>query len=391
MMQSVGIASKPGYRRARFGVSSKSSGYLKTKSTKARSNKKYRQRSPFINNGVTQVFECGGTVTGSASALDTIYVGHSFGLYSMKYNAWWSVLREVFIMAGVRVDDFAKSAVFTSGLSVPTGTLISVSYRADADSNLTSFGYNIGVTDTVDYVIKQFVDNFNTKPVLFYDLGLQPVVDEGGISQLNRVQLRLDQTMIHFDMKADLKIQNRTVNVVEADNQSDDINNCPIYGKSIEGKANGAEVIGMTSGNNYSLAANERTGLIQMTPAVDELAEPLDYQRFKPVSKIGKIHLDPGQIKTSVLTKKFKISFNKFFNAFNPQAAPATNVDVGKMVYNPYVKYRVFALEKMLDANPGASKTPVIVAVENNVRIFSRVTQWKRYVTNVAYFKANLQ
>lgn len=373
-------------RRARVGVSSKSAGYLKTSSTKSKYNKKYRKRAKFVSSGVTQILETGGTVSGSASNNDTTYVGHSFGLFSMKYNAWWAVLRELFIKAGVRVDNFAKGATLTDLNGPVAGDVVSVSYRPDANSNLLSSSYTVVVANTVDTMIRTFLNNFNSKDDIFYDLRYIPVAS----SPVNAVVMRLDQTILHFDMKADLKIQNRTVNISTED-QSDDVNNCPIHGKSIEGNANGAEIIGLTSASNYSLAANENHGLISMAPSVDELAEPLDYQRFKPVSKIGKIHLDPGQIKTSVLYKQFRVTFNKFFQYMNPQSAAASDTATGKQLYNPYVKYRIFALEKMLDANAAASKTAVILAVENNVKINTRVTSFNRNVTNVTFFKGNLQ
>lgn len=391
VMQSIGsmALNRPG-RITRFGAGSKSAGKLKTGSTKKRYNKKYRKRAKFVNNGVTTIYETGGTVS-TASDGECLYVGHTTSINIMKQTGWWAVLRALVAKANGRVDNFVQASVLTS-IGFTVGDTISITGRTNANvSPTTMFTYTVAVGNDVNFLINSFqtAAALNDNDTVYEDLLLLPATG----SIMNKSTIRLDQCYIEFDMKSDLKIQNRTV-AVAADDTIDDVNNVPLYGKSYEGKSNGPQVMGIGNVGILSLKGNEDTGLIQHAVSFSgqrPFNEPLDYQRFKPVSKIGKIHLDPGQIKTSTILNKFKVGFNKFMQLINPTTGPTTPQSSGVRTNANFVKYRLFALEKMLDANPIASTTAVIVAVEHNLKIMARAVHYNRNATNYQFLKTRLQ
>ena len=128
-----------------------------------------------------------------------------------------------------------------------------------------------------------------------------------------------------------------------------------------EGKGNGTT---WTSFENYvglgTLFANVTNGVISMDGASD-LREPMLLQDMTNASKGGKIHLDPGWIKTSVLHDRFSIGLNSLFNKY-PFVEPGTSTryKVGK--------FRIMALEKMIETN--AASTPnIAVGYEHNIRV----------------------
>jgi hypothetical protein len=392
MLQSVGALSS-GSRIARLGTSSKSSGFLKTGKVSSKKNKKYRKRTRFVLNGTTTIYETGGTQASAASG-EIVYVGHSFPIRTMKECVWWTVLRQLAIKAGFRVGQFEPATTWIA-IGANADDSILYRYKATADGAVIATTFVLAantISQTIEELSKD-LQTGNAEGVLWLDMYYQPKVTvTTAVSNANLVCLKLDSCKIKLDMKGDLKIQNRTVNVSTITNE-DDVNNSPIYGKSYEGMGSGPYIKGNNVGSTsaFSFIANNVTGVIAVSPTQDHFKEPLDYQMFQPVKKIGKIHLDPGQIKTSVISKRISMDLNRFFLLISPvntDTATATSQGLGqRRVDGTLANYRMFAVEKLLDANISTLTTPVTVAYEHNLKIMCSVSFRNSNPTNLRFIK----
>lgn len=387
--QKMGIV-KPEARTLRIGVSSKSAGRLKTKRL---SKSKYRKRRQAVVSGVTRVVETGGTSNSGANN-EVVYVGHAAPIWQLKYTMWWAVLRKLLVKAGGTVSMFNRTATISAAVSAgPTGLLdgdrFRLIWKANASAAPTTSDVVINNTTgaTVELVVTQFVDLITSEDFELIELQFIPAnVTE---SKLHRAIIRLNTLSLSVFMKLDLKIQNRTVNVA-TDDQADDVNNVPIYGKTYEGYGLGAVYNAVDSTNNIQFCANPTTGAIVNTPTLSELQEPLEYQKFEKVTKIGKIHLDPGQIKTSVLTKKFTASFQYLLHELNPALANGFNGSGQRNNINGrFSSYRMFAVEKMIDSSTTSpeTRTAVTIAWEHNMKIMMTVKENNSQPTSQDFVK----
>lgn len=386
-------------------VSDKSVGRLKT----GRFTKKYRKRTA-VTRGVTTVYEFCGVLSSGATVGqvgELVYIGHTMPLWTMLETAWWSVIRLLLIKAGVSVAG-AFPATALSALDLRNGDVITVRYRNTGATALSSTSYTVVTTDTVNTIMNTFASNSNWatltsgNSVEFFDIQYVPNVVI--TSPTNRAVVKLDNCMLNFDVKSDLKLQNQT-KFSSTDDTSEDVNNIPVYGKSYEGPGTGPSLIGYEAGvgtfsSTLSWKGNLNTGFIQAVPsgngATDAgMREPLEYQLFKPIRKVGKIHLDASQLKTSVLEKKIKVQFNKFMNLVYPETSEPSATAVGTRNINGNLSiYRMFGIEKMLDSatvtTPGDTRTPVLIGFEVNNRIFCSAKPKVSNPTLIRFLKSYL-
>lgn len=375
LLQSVGAQPSIG-RIARMGISSKSAGKLVTSKMSARRNKKYRKRKPYVVNGVTRVIEAGGVIGGSGvSEVEVAWIGHAAPVYQIKYCMWWAALRKLLMKAGGQVAQLSFQTVLggagTSPVGTVTGDLFVVNLKATESSGVTNVGFTLLAGSTVSDVITFFAEtnaSLQTDTVNVLDFTVIPNL---ATNVLGRAVLRLQTCYMKVDWKSDLKLQNRTVTVA-ADDTVDDVNNAPIYGKTYEGPGLGPVYKAINGGGSFS--ANASTGVLTFPIASpttnNEYSEPLEYQKFEKVTKIGKAHMDPGQIKTSVLSRTFTASFNYLLTSLNPQISQlATAAGNRSNLNGKFSHYRMFGLEKMLDASTAATSTAPSVAYELNTKI----------------------
>jgi len=133
-------------------------------------------------------------------------------------------------------------------------------------------------------------------------------------------QVDLRHAKVTYYVKSSLKMQNRTINASGGNEES--VDNVPIYGKSYTGKGNLMShiknVAGVTQEDYYLPDEQflERGGIVSAVYAGNTVySEPPGFDLVRHVSAIGKAHLDPGEIKTSVLTMIKTISLNALFRA----------------------------------------------------------------------------
>jgi len=344
-----------------------------------------RKRAKFVNQGVTRVIETGGTVTDP----DLVYIGHSCPLYQLKFCAWWALIKKLWTRAGGDVDSFQGTTLLVNqGGTI--GDIVRVNYRVTADSAVATLSFTVAGLSTVDELVGFFANNasLDTTGVTIIDIRLIPKATSP-VGLVNSVRLTVEGAVVYLDVKMDLKIQNRTFTAA-GDDTSEDVNNCPVYGKSYFGVGVGTRR-STGFGPGASLTANVNSGhFAASSSGLQVPKEPLDYQYWQNIKQVGKVHIDAGQIKTSQLTKRIAMKFNNFLEIINPQLDDGGGVGVtaDKSYLNKRLAvFRFFAIEKMLDANSSVSRTDVIIPYEHNVKIMAMVGAKIQNSTSISFIK----
>lgn len=176
------------------------------------------------------------------------------------------------------------------------------------------------------------------RDIAFQEFGLQRT----GTNQ--SVFINSKDFMVSVYTKSSLKIQNRSRNALGT--EADEVDNCPIYGTMHDCKGNGAQW------RDYQrpagqLIAEGLTGIGTVNGDLDStqfLYEPLDRADLVGVQKTQKICIEPGQIKTSVMTKRDVFGIQKLSKA----------IQSIKQTYRAKTNLgfaRIISLEKMIALN----------------------------------------
>jgi hypothetical protein len=165
-------------------------------------------------------------------------------------------------------------------------------------------------------------------------------------------QYDLKRAKMAYYIKSSLKIQNRTTNTATS-TEADDVDNVPLYGKAYDGPGNYFSL-----GENYFSPAHntQQNFFIRGNLSTEPMAEPLPVGQFKRLKTCGKAHLDPGQIKTSVLTDSGKMGFNMLTLKLGASEAATNILAIGKQ--------RVYILEKMIQSVATGDATGIKLAYE---------------------------
>lgn len=192
--------------------------------------------------------------------------------------------------------------------------------------------------------------------------------------------LQLTQVKFKFNTASILKIQNRTINST-GNNEADDVDNVPIQGMFYDYKTNGTQFNDYTTGAGTSvLTTSADTGLLPnvavTTTGTSMYKELPILKQFLGCRKAGKAHLDPGEIKTSVLTDAFTYSFPVLMKILFEKGAAGnihTQYHIGKT--------RAFGFEKMINAVAMSSTNQFTLAVEHQVNIGCTIQVKRDFLT----------
>lgn len=202
--------------------------------------------------------------------------------------------------------------------------------------------------------------------IYYEQVGTTPIVNHETIASID-----LAKAKIHLFAKSSLKIQNRTINVAGND-EADDVDNVPLYGKSYYGNGNYVQYGEANAFIYPDNLANEnrvtRTFTVNTSPA-----EPFLKSQLSNCTRYGKAHLDPGQIKTSVLYFSKTLLVNTLFAEMTrSNGTYGSNASLGCPIQ--YGKYQMFHLEKMIQS--------IITSETNSIKVAYEV-DWKHgaYVT----------
>lgn len=336
-------------RRAKY-MPGKSAGFVKTRRTK-------RKRAEIA--GINYTGEFGGT----ASNVDMIIIGHCTHPSEVVYRQVWSAtLKKLFKAADYDVLDMDKE--------IPVNGQCVITYKRNPQDTIQIDVIVVGpdgAVSTLNDLVAYYVNtarawnanvSSSTATLEWFAIQYVPLTPaEDEVITMQEARIRLDQLAVSVHSKSSFKMQNRTVNTEGEDETA--VDNVPLYGKSYQGTGAGAYWI-----NNESYAesfiADRTNGLIKTTrPGI--MHEPPKPSEFKGNQKLGKIRVEPGSIKTSVLTADASHMFTTWFRSLVPNLSIATPQTV-------VGKYRFFCIEKILDPDHVAN---ILCAFEHNLAITS--------------------
>jgi len=353
-------------------ANSKSSGFIYTPQIV-----KASRKSKVTKKGVQIVLERGGVLDAGANtttAGNTVAIGHANCPLVLAENMLWrAIVKQLFIKAGA----LTTMSNFEEAIGGLAGGIIRVRYRLNPDSAFTQFTYTTLVTDSLETISKKLWEQFIDPTILggsnnnleFFDIRL-------GGPNYSDVVLNLRKAVFHFYGKSTLKVQNRTVQDTTDDEES--VDNVPLHGKAYFGKGSGTSAF--THDASYSIAASGfhtdvEFGALAKVPTEKWYQEPVPPSHFIRVLKSGKVHLDPGHIKTSVLDGRFKVSVNQFYKML----AIEITLSAGLPTENYHRRsnlghYRFMILEKMINAVVGTTTNSIKCAWEVNLRMGGYIT-----------------
>lgn len=352
-------------RRGWGAQNTKSSGFLGTR-RKPRKPKGWQS-----GKGVTMTYETGDLL----AAQDIVYVGHATMPRDRVFEqTWQSILKLLCTKMNIRIRDFDAPL---SEIPIPATSQFRFTFKADANTPTTSTeSYVVVAGDTFNTVVDYFAAVCKSELLLDIMPSTFAYVGDGGIQNAS---IALEALMLHFDVKSTLKIQNRSINSTGND-EADEVDNVPLYGKSIGGNGTGVQARFPGSSAPAQIFGKLTNGLISKVNQDVNAKEPLSGYFWPKSTEQGKVHLDPGCLKTSVLTTRKNISFRQILKNYStlPFANTGQIVSVGK--------YRFFQLEKMIDTGVTIN---LIIAYELNSSMSCYATTKYNWTTAPIYKKQN--
>lgn len=337
--------------------------------------KRYRRKmNKYVFRGVEKTVEA--YKNESTTTQSVTFVHGTFVRDQVLEMAWKAVVKKFFEQQKVYIVDWTNVAEPYNA----TDWRISVSYHQNG-VGLTSTLNMAGTTTYTDIV---FWLGQNTRP--WNDINSNIELDYLQVnSQGTTIEYRpfarmnLRRTKIHFEVKSSLKMQNRTINST-GNNESDDVDNVPLIGKIyqfkgtglVRPKVTGDSQIYINDSNGYAVAAE-----------IGNYREPIDGLYYDKIKRQGKIKLEPGHIKTSVLTQKSTMFLSTLLEK---AVAKYTNA-------NPKLEVgvcRAFSFEKLIDTLNDGNALGINLGIELNNRFRATATLMPTYVNVPEYTRVAL-
>lgn len=350
--------------RSRGASTSKSSGFFK-KGTARRV-----PETMFSTKGIVLAYERGGQVVASgtgATAEQVGYVGHTTMPYTQVRVQMWRAFVKFF--AGQLGYTIISLSDVPLAQNINGNLEWTITYRTSPGALPVTLVRVLNNSKSWEDFAAEF-RNFFVDCNNYQFEKLQIKLVDAGVINVEHI-FNLNKCHVKLFCKSSLKIQNRTINST-GNLEADDVDNVPLYGKSYEGKGNGAIFLKPVDGLPF--IADSNSGLILPNPilvtAQDyELNEPPNYKQFQYVSKHGKAHLDPGQIKTSVLNYKAGFTWSRLLNQIIILSNTGSGIAFPNNCRVPFGNFRFFALEKMIQAIDTTEISKVQIAYEHDYKL----------------------
>lgn len=356
---------------------SKSAGFFK------KGTKKLQTLDQFAKSGAVYALEQGGVIEDSAAPFaQSVIIGHaSYTQYVLRAIVAYAMSKMV---AKVLLVDFEA---FSEPIMEPgTEMLIKIVYRQSTYGAMNT--YSIAPTSW-ETLARGIYDWFKQQGDSLEPLSMECLTRTGSTGAYQkRFNLNLSKCKIDLYAKSALKIQNRTVNLT-ANNDEEDVDNVPLYGKSYNGNGNFA-CFNFNQGTLQVIAPNTVTAvpgpfetvasykypvITLKNTAGSTLAEPPGKAQFARVNAVGKAHLDPGQIKTDVLIYRKQVTLRHFIQKML-NYLPNDDVSVSGG------KFRFFIFEKMIQAQSTDAQKCIRIAYEQDLKLAASATAPRSVATN---------
>lgn len=358
------VAAQVGQRQQQRGrpsrnMASKMAGFVKKPYKKPISgiSKKFRVK------GTSKTFEVGG----QASGVNTVLMGHgTHPAETARLMVWRALIRDLVAKLGVDVRD--------QNDSMQGDIQVRIAWKIGQGTTTTTF---IGFTSGWSFVD---ILNWATDPARGYSVALASAdvdrvafefmeilhrTDIGGSAvSTGGARINLQHYLVQVYSKSTMKIQNRTdVGDPEVEAEALDVNNCPLNGKSYEGKGNGV----IWKKNNIPVMCDPNTGVfIELGDVIDkQFFEPPRAIEFNYVKHEGKVRFNPGYLKTSSMEHTESHYFDKWMHLIYPSSTAL-------YTKKPIGKYRFFVLEKMIHAY--STEQNIVCAWEHNFYMCAKGT-----------------
>lgn len=308
------------------------------------------------------------------------YVGHhTHPIANVRYEMWAGLLKK--LCHEMKVYPSSRAQLLAE-LNIQVGDIFEVEYRTSPVSPVLVNQYVVAAGNIFNSLIAHFGDQ--TRPWFGTTEQNQPVLEKlsfvpATVASPGYTELDLKCTYVKILSKSHLKIQNRTVNTVEADgNEADDIDNMPLHGKGYMVNSNQARIFG-AQGVEETIIASTDSGIVFTSSGsgADDLPQEVPlWNYFQKVKGTGKLHLDPGEIKTSTVTATLSGSVNSILNKLNG----ISNLVNRRVLFG---KMKFFAIEKMINSNV---LRPISLAMELNTSLYTTVTAKLRTAIKPEFF-----
>lgn len=358
----------PYRKKYRISNTTVSAGKLKMKK---RYKKSYKTRAQSKGNVATSE-----VIRNISTTQEVVYIGHhTHPLEFTRFQMWTGILKR--FLAEMKVFPYSVEDPLITDFGFVAGDIIRCKYeQTPTPGAALTYDYTIAVGNTFNSLIGAFGNA--SRPWFTVTESGQPNLDQlifipSATSPYPRVTMDLRNTYISIIGVSHLKMQNRTINTVGS-TEADEVDNMPLYGKSYQVKSNQAHIAAASMNNIQSDFVTDGSGLAVETSSTGGglPQEPPQPSFWRGVKGSGKIHLDPGQLKTSVVKAVVKGNVNSVLwkiNGISNYTLPgsARRLNWGKMNF--------FALEKMINSD---STRPILVSVEMNSSMYTTVRYKKQ-------------
>jgi len=318
--------------------------------------------------------------SGSLSSKTCNYLGHGTGLILQIYRSIGMCLVK---HAFNQYDIFIRNFSDTIGDYTNSSVIYSINYylsprvvgqTGSVSSSYTSATVFLNLSNDIGNTMRQLVcDNpeiqFNAIRFDFL-LATTPAVNK-------TVQIDLRFLTFEYKCKSSLKMQNRSRNSLGT--EADEVDNVPLNGRSYETSGTGFTYLDFNRRAiaNVPFIIDPISGVITYNgddDATNNLKEPPKAKFFLQSKYSGKLVLEPGHIKTSILTETKRMSLEKLVLL---SKGDFTSLKVLARIG----KSRMFALEKMISTNDGVAELATSVFFENNYDLNVKIAVDNRQAT----------
>lgn len=292
-----------------------------------------------------------------------------------------AMMKKLFKKASMQIKNWDVPLI-TAGDS-NSNVFITLKFRRRDGTEIESFTFIVTPTlTTLQFLTESVVTWFQSTwpsniPTQFLELSMSGTEVSGILPITPLAKIDLTTAYVHIHSSSHLKIQNRTVTTSANDN-SDDVDNVPIYGKSYDYLSNTTmyrdyatnTALSTPPFTTHPIWGVLRANVLPLTDGTKMFDEvPLSTQ-FVGIKKAQKAHLDPGEIKTSVLKDFKSIGLSKFFQTSMQNAGnfgPSPPEFNFKQTW--LGKSRLFAFEKMIDAVAATEENRFKLAYEHSLMV----------------------
>lgn len=358
------VAKKQSSRRGSH-MNSKATGFFKNPV------KRTTEMDRIAEAGIVNKIESGSVVT---STRDVTYIAHStMPQFSVAKLFVKSLLKKLYNTAGIKI----KNEEVPVMPALYYNQEVHMLYKAKDGAVVSVEKWTVTSASTLLSITNDIVAFFttradaNTLPTQYLNLRL--FTQYGTLVTSLQLLADIDLTHVTFLIKSQsyLKVQNRTINSTGNDT-SEDVDNVPIYGKYFDFNTNGTifrDYAEPATGGSSAITTQRTFGVLPSTIATDTNSNmykelPLSSQ-FIGCKGQGKAHLDPGEIKTSVMHDSVKIGLQKLIAVL--WGKPASVTTAGQFQQYWIGKTRLFGFEKMIQAVATDSTNQFNLAYEHQL------------------------